>query len=183
MTLRMKFAAFAALALLAAAPAMAALPLGKEAPQIVTRGALAGKVAKLDLHQLLKKGPVVLYFYPKAFTSGCTVEAHAFSEATDDFAKVGATVVGMSADTVDVLKRFSTEACRDKFMVASAGPQVIAKYDVELLGADGQGTGLTDRVSYVIGTDGKVKFALSSRNPNEHVTRTLQVVQDIAGVE
>ena len=106
-------------------PASAELPKGAAAPDFTTQGALAGKPFTFHLRQALKKGPVVLYFYPKAFTQGCTLEAHAFAEATADFAKAGATVVGMSADDLPALVKFSREACRDKFAVGIASPAVI----------------------------------------------------------
>src|SRR5215208_5374784 len=96
---------FAAAALLAS-PANAALPVGAKAPPIVTAGAVGGKPFKLDLQRELRKGPVVLYFFPKAFTKGCTLEAHAFSEANREFRKAGARVIGMSADDLPTLQKF-----------------------------------------------------------------------------
>jgi peroxiredoxin len=88
---------------LAAAPASAALKVGDKAPDFTTTGAVGGKEFKLHLAAQLKKGPVVLYFFPKAFTSGCTAEAHAFSEAIGDFKKAGAQVIGMSGDNLKTL--------------------------------------------------------------------------------
>jgi len=109
----------AAAAALAAAGAFAALAPGDAAPDFDADAAIGGKVFRFSLAQALKKGPVVLYFYPKAFTSGCTVEAHLFAEATPRFEALGATVVGISNDDIDTLKKFSVEACRDKFAVAA----------------------------------------------------------------
>src|SRR5918993_4893866 len=103
------------LAVLAVAPAQAALPVGAAAPNVVTTGAVGGKPFKLNLRQQLRKGPVVLYFFPKAFTEGCTLEAHAFSEAMADFRKAGAQVIGMSTDDLLTLQKFSVEACRSAF--------------------------------------------------------------------
>ena len=154
-------------------PALAALAPGAAAPDFETQGAIAGKPFSFSLKQALKKGPVVLYFYPKAFTQGCTLEAHAFAEATPEFAKLGATVVGMSGDDIDTLKRFSTEECRDKFAVATATPAVINGYDVALP----QRAGLTNRTSYVIAPNGRVVFAYSAMNHAEHVSRTLAAVK------
>lgn len=168
-------APLATLALPAAAPAV--LPNGVRAPQIVTQGALAGKPFSFNLDKALKKGPVVLYFYPKAFTQGCTLEAHAFAEASADFKAAGATVIGMSADDLPSLQRFSTEACRDKFAVAIASPQIIAAYDVVLKKPDGTATGVTSRTSYVIGRDRKVKFVHSDMDYRDHVKLTLQAVR------
>src|SRR3546814_7256913 len=104
------------------------------APDFTTRGAIAGKIVTIHLADQLKKGPVVLYFFPAAFTSGCNAEAHAFAERVDDFAAAGATVIGMSADTVETLAKFSTQKCAGKFAVASAGPRVVAGYDVDKIG-------------------------------------------------
>jgi len=170
MTLRI-FGGLAALAL-AAAPAVAALPVGADAPTFTTQASLAGKAMPFDLAKALKKGPVVLYFYPAAFTSGCTVEAHDFADATDGFKKLGATVIGVSADPIDVLDKFSVSECRNKFAVASATPQMIADYDVKLAT-----TTRSNRTSYVIAPDGKVIFAYSAMDPAGHVEKTLDAVK------
>ncbi len=171
-------AAFAALVL--STPAQADLAVGVMAPDIATTGAIAGKEVPFKLKDALKKGPVVLYFYPKAFTSGCTFEAHAFAEATADFAKAGATVVGMSNDSVPTLQKFSTEHCRDKFAVAVATPDIIKAYDVTLKRL-GISLGLANRTSYVIGTDGKIKLAYNNMDYKEHVARTLDAVKGLKG--
>src|SRR5215469_4199676 len=105
---------------LIAAPATAALKVGDKAPDFTTTGAVGGKEFKLHLAEQLKKGPVVLYFFPKAFTEGCTKEAHAFSAAIGDFKKAGAQVVGMSADNLERLHDFSTKECSSAFPVATA---------------------------------------------------------------
>jgi len=162
-----------------AAPAHAQLAVGTKAPEFATKGAEAGKPFDFSLKAALKKGPVVLYFYPKAFTQGCTLEAHAFAEAIDDFHKAGATVIGMSADDLPALQKFSTEECRSKFPVAVASPQVIAQYDVALA-MKGAPTGLSNRTSYVIGKDGRIKLAYSQLDWKEHVSRTLAAVQALA---
>lgn len=152
--------------------ALAALPTGGKAPLFVTQGAMAGKAFSFDLAKALKKGPVVLYFYPKAFTKGCTLEANAFSEAMPDFRKAGAQVVGLSADDIDTLKRFSTEECRDAFPVAIASAKVIADYDVAL-----RDTGLSDRTSYVIAPSGKIVMVHSDGDWRQHVAKTLAAVK------
>lgn len=171
--------AFAAVAAMLVVPAAAPanLPVGARAPQIVTQGALAGKPFNFNLEQALKKGPVVLYFYPKAFTSGCTLEAKAFADAHDQFKAAGATVVGMSADDLPSLQRFSTEACASKFAVAIATPQTIAAYDVVMKRPDGSATGLATRTSFVIGRDRKVRFVHSNSDYRDHVRLTLQAVK------
>jgi thioredoxin-dependent peroxiredoxin len=163
------------LAAATASPATAALPEGAKAPDFTTTGAVGGKAFKLHLADQLRKGPVVLYFFPKAFTQGCTLEAHAFSEATKDFKKAGARVIGMSADDLPTLQKFSVEACRNAFPVATATPDVIKAYDVSLK----QKPGLTDRTSYVIGKDGKIVFVHSDLNWSEHVSKTLAAVRSL----
>src|SRR3974377_994708 len=102
-----------------AIPVYAALPDGAKAPDFTTQATLAGKEFKFSLADALKKGPVVLYFYPAAFTPGCTGEAHLFAEATDQFKALGATVIGVSHDPIDKLDKFSVSECRNKFAVAS----------------------------------------------------------------
>ena len=157
-------------------PAQAALKPGDAAPSFKTPAAVAGKAFDFDMAEALKKGPVVLYFFPKAFTQGCTLEAHAFAEATPQFAAMKATVVGMSHDDIDTLKRFSTEACRDQFAVASdPKAQTIKAYDA----AAAANPDWADRISYVIGQDGKVKFALVSSDPLAHVEQTKAAVKQL----
>jgi peroxiredoxin len=159
--------------LIPTAPAFAALAPGATAPDFATQGALAGKEFNFSLKQALKKGPVVLYFYPKSFTSGCTIEAHEFAEATPEFNKLGATVIGMSGDDIDTLKRFSTEECRDKFAVAAAKPDVIKAYDVTLPVMASR----SNRTSYVIAPNGKIVFAYTAMKPEGHVSGTLDAVK------
>lgn len=156
-----------------AAPAPAALPTGAKAPDFVTIGARAGKPFRLHLKQQLKRGPVVLYFFPKAFTEGCTLEARAFSEAAGEFRKAGAQVIGMSADDLPTLQRFSVEECRNAFPVAIAKPAVIKAYDVALKSKPG----LTDRTSYVIAPNGRIVFVHSDLSWREHVAKTLAAVK------
>jgi peroxiredoxin len=169
--MRKLLAAIAALTL--TLPAHAALPLGAKAPEVVTMGAVGGKAFKLDLRKELRKGPVVLYFFPKAFTKGCTLEAHAFSEAAADFKKAGAEVIGLSAGDLPTLKRFSVEACRNEFPVAIASPAAIKAYDVALAGHPG----MTNRTSYVIDRSGKIVFVHSDLDWSEHVAKTLAAVR------
>ena len=156
-----------------ATPSFAALHVGAVAPDFVTTGALAGKPFQVHLKQELKKGPVVLYFYPKAFTKGCTLEAHAFSEATAEFKKAGAQVIGMSADDLPTLKKFSVEECRNAFPVATASPATIQAYDVVLK----QKPELTDRTSYVIDRSGKIAMVHSDLDWSQHVAKSLAAVK------
>jgi peroxiredoxin len=156
-----------------AQPLGAALPVGARAPDFTTTGALAGKPFKLHLNDQLRHGPLVLYFYPKAFTQGCTLEAKAFADAMPAFRKAGARVVGMSADDLETLKRFSTEACRNAFPVATASPETIKAYDVVLK----QKPELTDRTSYVIDRKGRIVMVHSDLDWKDHVAKTLAAVR------
>lgn len=175
MILRRALAMFAALAALAGSPLRADLPVGSKAPVFSAATAKGGKAGRFSLAQALRRGPVVLYFYPKAFTKGCTLEARDFAEATDDFAAEGATVVGMSADDLETLKRFSLEECRSKFAVGVASPAVIRAYDVAL-----GTTGMTSRTSYVIARNGRIAFVHSDSDYREHVARTLAAVRALS---
>ena len=159
-----------------AAPSWAALPVGAKAPDFTTTGALAGKPFKLHLKEQLSHGPVVLYFFPKAFTQGCTLEARAFSEATDEFKELGARVIGMSRDDLATLQRFSVEECRNAFPVATASAQTAKAYDVVLK----QKPELTDRTSYVIAQDGRIVFVHSDLDWSEHVQKTLAAVKALS---
>ena len=155
-----------------ASPAAASLPVGALAPDFQTTGAIAGKTFKLHLADQLKKGPIVLYFFPKAFTSGCTAEAHAFSEASKDFRKAGAQVIGMSADDLPTLQKFSVTECRNAFPVASASPATIKAYDVKLPIVN-----MTNRTSYVIARDGRIAMVHSEMSWKDHVTKSLAAVR------
>jgi len=157
---------------LAATPAIAALKVGAKAPDFTTTGAVGGKAFKLHLAAQLKKGPVVLYFFPKAFTSGCTAEAHAFSESIGAYKKAGAQVIGMSADNLDTLKDFSVKECRNAFPVATASPATQKAYDV----AWAAHPGLTTRTSYVIDRHGKIVMVHDDLDFSQHVAKTLAAV-------
>lgn len=172
--MRVLATALAAIALLASSAAIASLPVGARAPDFTTGGALAGQPFQLHLREQLRHGPVVLYFYPRAFTQGCTLEAHAFSEAAAEFRRAGARVIGMSADDYDALRRFSVEACRNAFPVATATPETIRAYDVRLR----EGQPMTNRTSYVIAPDGRILYAFSDLDYRNHVANTLAAVRD-----
>ena len=164
---------FLVTALFAAAPSAAALEQGTKAPAFATTGSLGGKTFKLNLRDQLRRGPVVLYFFPKAFTEGCTLEARAFSQAMPEFRKAGAQVIGLSADDLATLKRFSKEECRDAFPVATATPAMIKDYDVALKIKPG----LTTRTSYVIARDGRIVMVHDDLKWSEHVAKTLAAVR------
>lgn len=158
---------------LAVTPAIAALKVGDKAPDFATTGAVGGKEFKLHLAEQLKHGPVVLYFFPKAFTSGCTSEAHAFSESIGDFKKAGAQVIGMSADDLKTLHDFSTKECRSAFPVATATPEIQKEYDV----AWAAHPGITTRTSYVIAPSGKIVMVHDDLDFSQHVAKTLAAVK------
>ncbi|MFM9979102.1 MAG: peroxiredoxin [Sphingomonadaceae bacterium] len=166
---------FGLLALAITAPVQAALPVGAKAPDFVTRGARAGKPFAFQLASALKRGPVVLFFFPAAFTPGCTIEARRFAEAADDFAKAGATLIGLSADPLETLARFSIEECRSKFPVAVATPAMIEGFDVRLAT-----TAQSNRTSYVINRNGRIAFAYAAKSPDGHVEGTLAAVRAMA---
>lgn len=161
-----------ALALLPSA-ALPALPVGAAAPDFTATGALAGRPFRMHLRQQLRRGPVVLYFYPRAFTEGCTLEAHAFSETAAEFRRHGARVIGMSADDYETLRRFSVEACRNAFPVATASAETIRAYDVRLR----EGAPMTNRTSYVIAPNGRIIYAYTDMDWRNHVTNTLEAVR------
>ncbi len=152
----------------------AKLAAGAPAPDFSTTAALAGATFNYALSDALKKGPVVLYFYPKAFTTGCTIEAKLFAEATDQFAALNATVIGVSGDDIETLKTFSTGPCGGKFAVASDADRSIMKaYDSALrIKSD-----MADRISYVITPDARVLYVYDSLNPDQHVTHTLDALK------
>ncbi len=137
-------------------PRFRALPNGSKAPDFSTDASLAGKSFKFSLAKALKQGPVVLYFYPAAFTPGCTVEAHEFAEATDKFKALGATVIGVSHDPIEKLNKFSVSDCRNKFAVASdADGSVMKAYDSVLpIKPD-----FANRTSYVIAPTGEIIYS------------------------
>lgn len=177
--MRLKLAALAAALTLAAAPAVAELPVGAKAPDFKTMGALGGKTFRFHLSEQLESGPVVLYFFPQAFTKGCTLESKAFADAMPQFRAAGARVIGLSADDLPTLSRFSTEVCRSIVPMARAFPAMIDAYDVEMPIIDAV-TPMTNRTSYVIGTDGTVVMVHSDMSYKEHVAKTLEAVEQLA---
>jgi peroxiredoxin len=173
MIMRRPFVA-ALLGVLLAIPAFAALPDGTQAPDFSTKASLAGKEFQFSLAAALKNGPVVLYFYPAAFTSGCTVEAHNFAEATAKFKELGATVIGVSHDPIAKLDKFSVSECRNKFAVASdADGGIMKAYDSVL--ADHPE--YANRTSYVIAPTGSIIYSYTAMNPDKHVENTMNAVR------
>jgi peroxiredoxin Q/BCP len=166
--------ALACAASLLGAPAIAALKVGADAPDFSAQASQAGKQFPFHLSDALKKGPVVLYFFPAAFTSGCTIEAHEFAEASDDYKKLGATLIGVTAGNIDRLTEFSVSECRSKFAVAADPKATIAKSYESTLAVR---PGWSDRTSYVIAPDGKVAFVYSALSPDQHVAKTLDALK------
>jgi peroxiredoxin len=162
----------AALAL--AAPACAALAVGAKAPNFSLQATQGGSVFTFDLADALKKGPVVLYFYPAAFTTGCTIEAHEFADAIDQYKALGATVIGVSHDPLDKLQKFSVSECRSKFAVAADTDQKVERAYDAVLPVDPQ---YANRTSYVIAPDGSVIYTYTNLQPDQHVANTLAALK------
>lgn len=161
------------LALAPALPAVAALAPEAAAPDFTVQASKAGEPFSFSLSEQLKKGPVVLYFYPAAFTKGCTIEAHAFAEAVDKFAAYHATVIGVSHDTIDTLNKFSVSECQSKFAVAADTDLKIAKAYDALHPTKPE---YSSRTSYVITPDGKVLYSYDDMKPDQHVANTLSAL-------
>lgn len=152
----------------------AALDVGEIAPKFTTQAALAGNVIKYSLSDELKKGPVVLYFFPLAFSEGCSIEAHNFAEAIEQYNALGATVIGVSRDDIETQKKFSVSECRGKFAVASDADQAIMKsYDAVLFFR----SDYANRVSFVISPEGKIIYQYNSLNPAKHVSNTMAALK------
>jgi len=178
-----------------ALPAFAALKQGDKAPDFSAKASLAGKEFQFSLKDALKKGPVVVYFYPSAYTQGCNIEAHTFAENADKFASAGATIIGVSHDSIARLNDFSAdpEYCAGKFPVASDADGTIAKsYDLNVREGrpgmkDSRGNDIThnftERTTFVITTDNKVVATLSSADdkitPTDHVDKSLAIVEGL----
>jgi len=171
-------------------PALAALKDGDQAPDFTAQASLAGKEFKFSLKESLKKGPVVVYFYPSAYTQGCNVQAHTFSVNSDKFAAAGATIIGVSLDSIQRLNQFSAdpEYCAGKFPVASDASGSIAKsYDLSVKNVPGikdtKGNevdhGFAERTTFVVTSDGKIAATIGGVTPTENVMKALETVQQL----
>jgi thioredoxin-dependent peroxiredoxin len=171
-------------------PAWAALKDGDSAPDFTAQASLAGKEFKFSLKESLKKGPVVVYFYPSAYTQGCNVQAHTFSVNQEKFAAAGASIVGVSLDSIQRLNQFSAdpEYCAGKFPVASDASGSIAKsYDLNVKTIAGlkdtKGNevdhGLAERTTFVVTPDGKIAATIGGMRPDENVMKALETVQHL----
>ncbi|HKV64902.1 MAG TPA: peroxiredoxin [Rhodanobacteraceae bacterium] len=183
------------LASMLAIPGLAALKTGAVAPDFTATASLAGKDFTFSLKQALAKGPVVVYFYPAAYTGGCDLEAHTFATDADQFAKAGATIIGVSADSIARLNQFSSDPnyCAGKFPVASdPDGKIAAQYDLKMVPPqkgvmDVQNKPVTHgffpRTTFVLDRAGKVVATLSSKadnlTPDQHVKRSLEIVQNL----
>lgn len=172
--MRRSLASALTLLLVAAPGAYAALPNGATAPDFTAEASLGGNTYSFSLAEALKKGPVVLYFYPAAFTKGCTIEAHDFAKAMPQFKALGATVIGVSHDGIAKLQRFSVSECRKQFPVASdASGTIMKEYDAVLA----KHPQYANRTSYVIAPGGKILYSYTNLNPADHVANTMAVVR------
>lgn len=155
-------------------PVFAALKVGDKAPDFHAKASLGGKVFDYSLAESLKQGPVVVYFYPAAFTPGCTIEAHEFADAVELYKALGATVIGVSHDDIEKLNRFSVTECRGKFPVAADSDQAIMKAYDAIHPAKPQ---FANRTSYVITPDGRVLYTFTDLKPEQHVMNTLAALR------
>jgi len=168
------------LALSNGAPAWAALDVGERAPNFSIPAAIGGQVFTFSLQDSLAKGPVVLYFFPLAFSEGCSLEAHQFAEAIGQYQALGASVVGVSTDDIGTLSKFSTQACQSKFPVASdESKKVVTSYDAVWKSRPEW----ANRISYVIAPDGSVVYNYINLNPERHVEKTLRALKDWAAAK
>ncbi|HXL99981.1 MAG TPA: peroxiredoxin [Rhizomicrobium sp.] len=157
-----------------ATAAYASLAVGAKAPDFTLQASMGGKDFTFSLADALKKGPVVLYFYPAAFTKGCTIEAHDFADAMDQFAAQGATVIGVSHDNIATLDKFSVSECRSKFPVAADTDEAVTKSYDAVLAIKPE---YANRTSYVIAPDHSVLLAYTDLNPDQHVAQTMAAVK------
>jgi peroxiredoxin len=173
-------------------PVFAALPEGHPAPDFQTQASLAGKAFSYSLKEALQKGPVVVYFYPSAYTGGCNIQAHTFAVNHDKFAAAGASIIGVSLDSIDRLNDFSAdpEFCAGKVAVASDVDGNIAKsYDLTVKEAaagkkDSRGVeithGFAERTTFIVTPNGNIAATLSGLKPAENVEKALSIVQQLA---
>jgi thioredoxin-dependent peroxiredoxin len=164
-------AAATVLSIAFATPASAALTLGAQAPDFSAPGIQGGTTMTVGLSELLKAGPVIIFFFPSVFTGGSAAECREFADNIDKFRAAGATVVGMSRDPVDTLARFAAEECAGKFPMASAGPSIVAGFDVN------DNSNFTTRTTYIITRNGKIAFVLDDDDYRGHVKNTLAFLQ------
>lgn len=176
----------------AAMPAMAALEPGNAAPEFSLQASLAGEAFNFSLKENLKSGPVVVYFYPSAYTNGCNMQAHSFSVNSEKFAKAGARVIGVSLDSIERLNEFSAdpEYCAGKVAVASDPEGKVAKsFELNVRDAapgkvDSRGKaiehGFAERTTFIITPDGKIAATIDGVSPTDNVKQALAQVEKLA---
>ena len=172
--MKLPMAFVAAVAAAISGPAIAALDVGDKAPDFSVDASLGGNVYKFRLADELKKGPVVLYFFPAAFSVGCTIEAHEFAEATDQYKALGASLIGVSHDDIDALKKFSVTECRNKFPVGADPDHSVSKSYDSVLSFKPE---YANRTSYVIAPNGTILYQYTSLNPFKHVNNTMNALK------
>lgn len=180
------------LLLLMAGSAFAALQAGDRAPDFTAQASRGGRVFTFSLREMLARGPVVLYFYPSAYTGGCDLQAHTFAVNQEKFNAAGATIIGVSLDSIERLNDFSADPqyCAGKFATASDADGGIAKSYALTVNAGSPGLkdvrgleighAFAERTTFVVGPDGKIVETISDVAPNENVERALEVVQRLA---
>jgi peroxiredoxin len=178
-------------ACLASMPALAALQVGASAPQFTTQASLAGKPFTFSLKDALAKGPVVVYFYPSAYTTGCDLQAHTFAVNKDKFAAAGATIIGVSLDSIKRLNDFSADPnyCAGKFATASdADGSISRSYELKVQAGqpgfkDVRGVeidhGFVERTTFVLTKDGKIAETITGVTPDKNVEQALEAVQHL----
>lgn len=153
------------------------LGVGVPAPVFTAQAAQGGADLTFSLAESLRKGPVVVYFYPKSFTKVCTEEAHLFAEAAPEFEALGASVIGISADTIETQREFSRLECRDKFPVAADPTGAIVKtYDAHV-SRPGSESVMAKRISYVVTPDGRIASVLAAPDADSHIRTALAAVK------
>ncbi|HJV59582.1 MAG TPA: peroxiredoxin [Albitalea sp.] len=171
----MKRTMAAVLALLVSWPAHAALDIGEPAPAFVTQAAVGGKVFNFSLAEALAKGPVVVYFFPAAFSIGCSIEAHTFAESIGKFEALKATVIGVSGDDIDTLAKFSVQECQSKFPVGTDNTKkIMTSFDAVM----SLRPEYANRISFLIAPDGKIVYEYKSLNPFNHVSKVLSALEE-----
>ncbi len=179
-------------ALLASVPALAALNAGDAAPAFKAPAALDGKRFSFSLQEALKRGPVVVYFYPSAYTGGCNLQAHTFARNHEKFAAAGASVIGVSLDSIERLAEFSAdpEYCAGKIPVASdANGEIARSYELTVRAAEAGkkdtrgveiGHGRAERTTFIVTPDGRIATALTGLSPVENVAKSLEIVEALS---
>ena len=160
-------------AVLLSTAAIAELETGEAAPDFTVNGFQAGEPVDFTLSDALEEGPVVIFFFPAAYTSGCEAQAASFAESIEDFDALGARVIGVTAGNTERLAEFSTQHCASAFPVFAVSDSMMGDYEVGLM----MRPGWTQRTTYVIGTDQTIAMEYTEMNPYEHVDRSLEVLR------